>query len=123
MNPNRNPHSPNALRPGRFQPIPAPSVSFLGFFRGEGPPLFPTRPLPGARAGKDPSAPERNFRHNPHSAPENPRNPLRPCPMPLLGFWPDPPFPISENPNIVGIILTACARGGAPGSTRPPEDA
>ena len=123
MNPNGNPNSSNALRPWMFQPIPAASVSFLGFSRGEAPPLFPMCPPPGARAGKDPPAPERLFRHNPNSAPENLRNPLRPCLILLLGFWPDPPFPISENPNIVGIILTVHARGGPPGSARPPEDA
>lgn len=112
MNPNRNPNNPNALCPSTFQPISPLFVSFLGFFRGEAPPLFPTRYPPGARAGKDPPAPERFSRYNPHNGPLILRNPLRLGPMPLLGFQADPPFPLSESPNIVGIILTVHSRGG-----------
>jgi len=123
MNPNRNPNSSNHLRPGMFQPIPALSVSFSGLFRGEASPLFSTRPPPGARAGKDPPVPERFSRYNPHNGPLILCNPLRLGPMPLLGFQADPPFPLSESPNIVGIILTVHSRGGtirAPARGREP---
>ena len=123
MNPNRNPNSSNHMRPGMFQPIPALSVSFSGLFRGEASPLFLTRPPLVARAGKCPPVPERFYRHNPNTGPENRGNALRLSLMPLLGFQADPPFPLSESPNIVGIILTVHFRGGtirAPARGREP---